>query len=265
MRDTLRRPPADAHPADGSPGQAIAGSEKAGRFTQPSEPTGRSVLDAALLTDFLETASKADAVGVSPLLKRLARREIERVTWLVRQLPVGSEIAYDGEDREWLLGLTQEAERSIDAISVSAVDAGTRSFDGGLWTSDLGIRYLALQREAIDRQVSIRRIFVFQNEELVRDETFVRITQMQRDVGIDVRLLHYQLIPEWLQSMTNDFIVFDGAISYEITSAAAFYAGGSWPLIVRTVLAPTPARVRDLENKFRQLWVAADPERWLGK
>jgi hypothetical protein len=240
------------------------GFQKIDRSTELFDLMERSVLDTALLTEFLETAAGADA-SVSPLLQRLARREIERLTWFVRQLPVGSEIAYDGEDREWLLGLTEEAQHSIDAISLSTVDAGLRGFDGGLWTSDLGTRYLELQREAIDRHVAIRRIFVFENEDLARDETFLKITQMQRDVGVHVRMLDHQLIPEWLQGMIFDFIVFDGALSYEMTPATTFTAGRTRPAIVRTLLAPMSARVRDLENQFEQLWVAADPERQIRK
>lgn len=240
-----------------------AGFQKIDRSAELFELMEKSVLDSALLTDFLETAGRADA-SVSPLLQRLARREIERLTWFVRQLPVGSEIAYDGEDREWLLGLAGEAQRSIDAISLSTVDAGLRGFDGGLWTSDLGTRYLELQREAINRHVSIRRIFVFENEDLAQDETFLKITQMQRDVGVEVRMLDHQLIPEWLRAMIFDFIIFDGAVTYETTPATTFNAG-TRPAIVRTLLAPIPARVRDLENQFEQLWVAADPERQIGK
>ena len=152
-----------------------AGFQKIGTSAELSSLMERSILDTALLADFLETAGQADA-GVNPLLQRLARREIERATWFVRQLPAGGEIAYDGEDREWLLGLTERPSSSIDAISLSTVDAGMRGFDGGLWTSDLGTRYLELQREAIDRKVRIRRIFVFENEDLARDETFLRIT-----------------------------------------------------------------------------------------
>jgi hypothetical protein len=220
----------------------------------------QSVLGAALLTDFLEAVGAADAT-VNPLLQRLARRQIKDVTWFVRQLPIGGQIAYDGEDREWLLGLTEEAEHSINAISLSTVDAGLRGFDGGLWTSDLGARYLTRQREAIGRSVTIRRIFVFENEELARDETFLKITQMQRSVGIDVRMLDHQLIPEPLQPMIFDFIIFDGAVSYEMTPATAFNAGGTRPAIVRTLLAPMAARIHDLENQFEQLWLAANPKR----
>ena len=144
----------------------------------------------------------------------------------MRQLPVGSEIAYDGEDRDWLLGLTREAQTSIDAISLSTVDAGVLGLDGGLWTSDLGIRYLELQREAIARNVRIRRIFVFEHERRwPSDESFLRVTQMQRDVGVEVRMLDHQLIPDWMQSMIFDFIVFDGAVSYETTPAHVVHRG----------------------------------------
>jgi hypothetical protein len=187
------------------------------------------------------------------------------VTWFVRQLPVGREIAYDGEDREWLLGLTKEAQHSIDAISLSTVDAGMRGFDGGLWTSDLGFRYVDLQYEAIRRDVKIRRIFVFESEDLAHDEAFLKITETQRDIGIDVRMLDQQLIPEWLQSMIFDFILFDGVVSYETTPATAFTPGGSRPAIVRTLLAPMSDRIRELEKQFQQLWVAADPDRQIGK
>jgi hypothetical protein len=241
-----------------------AGFRKIDRSAELLELMERSVLDTALLTDFLETVGTADEC-VGPLLQRLARREIERLTWFVRQLPIGTEIAYEGEDREWLLGLTEEAQSSIDAISLSTVDAGMRGFDGGLWTSDLGVRYLELQREAIRRQVTIRRIFVFENEDLARDEMFLRITAMQRDVGVDVRMLDHQLIPDWLRAKIFDFIVFDRAVSYEMTPATTFNAGGTRPAIVRTVLAPMAARVRDLENQFDQLWKAADPERQISK
>jgi hypothetical protein len=236
------------------------GFQRIDRSAELTELIERSALDTELLIDFLQTAAQADA-DVSPMLLRLARRELKNVTWFVRQLRVSREIAYDGEDREWLLGLTEESEHSIDAISLSTVDAGMLGFDGGLWTSDLGTRYLELQREAIGRKVSIRRIFVVEHEDLARDEAFRNITEMQRDVGIDVRMLDHKTIPDWLRSMIFDYIIFDGAVSYEMTPATTFNAGGARPAIVRTLLAPMPDRVRDLENRFQALWEAADPAR----
>ncbi len=231
-----------------------------GRSAALSAMMEQSALDSELLEDLVQTASRADG-RVNPLLRRLAQREIERFTSFLKQLAGGSEIAYDGEDRDWLLGLTRETQHSIDAISLSTVDAGMRGFDGGLWTSDLGIRYLELQREAIKRKVSIRRIFVFENEELARDETFLHIIQLQEEVGIAARRLDYQLIPDLLRPMIFDFILFDDVVSYETTPAATFPAGRTRPTIVRTLLAPKTGRVGDLKSQFEQLWEAADPER----
>lgn len=239
---------------------SAVGERVTGRLAELSAMMDRSTLGPKLLTDFLETASQLDG-RVNPLLQRLARREVERVADFVRELPVGGGIVYDGEDRDWLLGLARETQHSINAISLSTVDAGMRGFDGGLWTSDLGTRYVDLQREAIVRGVSIRRIFVFEKEDLARDETFLRITKMQRDIGVEVRMLDYQLIPEWLRSMIFDFIVFDGVVGYETTPATSFTAGHTRPAFVRTLLAPMPARVRDLEKLFEQLWDAANPDR----
>jgi hypothetical protein len=259
MRDTLWQPPADVPRVLESQDQAAAGFQKIDQSTQLFELMERSAFDTALLTDFVEAAGQVDA-SVSPLLRRVARREIQRVAWFVRQLPAGSEIAYDGEDREWLLGLTEEAQRSIDAVSLSTAEP--YGFDGGLWTSDLGLRYLARQREAIDRQVSIRRIFIYEHEEVTRGEIFLKITQMQHDAGIDIRMLDQHLIPEWLQPGISDFIVFDRSVSYEMTAATIFNARNK-RAIVRTLLTPMQTRIRDLQRQFEQLWVAADPERQL--
>ena len=236
------------------------GFAQMGRSAEFSAMMERSAVGSALLADFLETAGQVDS-EVNPLLQRLARREVERVTSFVRQLPVGSEIAYEGEDRDWLLGLTREAESSIDAISLSTVDAGVQGLDGGLWTSDLGLRYLEVQREAINRKVRIRRIFVIANEEWVPNDTFQRVTEMQRTVGIEVRMLDKQLIPPWLQPQIFDFIVFDGTVSYETTSGTTLAVGDTRPGLLKTRLAPMSARVRDLQDQFEHLWEAADPDR----
>jgi hypothetical protein len=111
------------------------------RSAELRELIDRSCLGTALLTEFLEAAGAGD--NLSPLLQGLARRQIENVTWFLRQLPAGGDIVYDGEDNgEWLLGLTEQAQRSIDALSFATVDGSTCVFDGGLWASDLGARYL---------------------------------------------------------------------------------------------------------------------------
>lgn len=240
--------------------RVTAGFAQIGQLADLSAKMERSSLGPDLLTEFLEAASQVDG-RVSPLLQRVARQEVERVTTFARQLHVGGEIAYDGEDRDWMLGLTQQAESSIDAISLSTVDAGVLGLDGGLWTSDLGIRYLDDQRKAIARKVRIRRIFVFEDEKMARDESVLRVTQTQRNAGVQVRMLAHQLIPDGARSMIFDFIVFDGAVSYETTPATSFTSNQRRPGILRTRLVPEPTRVRDLEQRFEQLWELADPDR----
>jgi hypothetical protein len=240
--------------------RVTAGFAQTGRLAELAGMMERSSLGPALLANFVETASQVDG-RVDPLLQRLARREVERVGSFMRQLPVGNEIAYDGEDRDWMLGLTQEAQTSIDAISLSTVDAGVRGLDGGLWTSDLGMRYLDRQRLAIERNVRIRRIFIFEDEEMAHDESVLRVTRMQRGIGVEVRMLDHQLIPELMRSMIFDFIVFDGAVSYETTPATSLTSKHTLPGLLWTRLAPEPARVRELERRFEQLWERADPDR----
>jgi hypothetical protein len=242
--------------------RVTAGFTQVGRLAELSGLMDRSSLGPTLLADFLKTAGQVDG-RVNPLLQRVAVREVERVALFLRQLPVGIEISYDGEDRDWMLALTREAQTSVNAISLSTVDAGVLGLDGGLWTSDLGQRYLELQREAVIRKVRIRRIFVVEHEheEMVQDESFLRITAMQRDIGVEVRMLDHKLIPDWMRSMIFDFIVFDGAVSYETTPTTSFTSGQTRPGMLRTRLAPQPKRVQELEERFEKLWEQADPDR----
>lgn len=99
----------------------------------------------------------------------------------------------------------------------------------------------------------------FENEELARDETFFRVVQMQRDIGVDVRTFHHELIPEWLRRVISDFILFDKAVSYETTQATGFRTAYAWPAMMRTMLSSVPSRIRDLDSQFGLLWQEADP------
>jgi hypothetical protein len=219
----------------------------------------RSILGPARLTEFMETAGQVGG-QVDPLLQRLACREVERVTSFLRQLPVGNQILYDGEDRDWMLGLTHEAKTSIDAISLSTVDAGVRGLDGGLWTSDLGLRYLELQRQAINRGVRIRRIFVFNNTEMASDPSVYRVTEDQRDIGVEVLILDHKLITGWTKSIIRDFIIFDGAVSYETTPDSLYNSEQEQPGRLRTQLVPGEDRVRVLQDWFDLLWMQKSRE-----
>ena len=231
---------------------------RASRLAELSAKMERSGLGSPVLAEFLEAAGEIDE-RVNPMILRVARGEVERMTTFMRQLPGGGEIPYDGEDGEWLLGFTQAADASIDAISLSTVDAGVVGLDGGLWTSDLGHRYLDEQRTAIRRGVLIRRIFVVASQKMAQDESFDRVTSKQRKAGVQVRMLAQELIPVYLQPMIFDFIIFDGAVSYETSAVKPFT--GAQPGMLKTVLVPQPDHVRGLQQRFEQLWEAADPDR----
>jgi transcriptional regulator with XRE-family HTH domain len=248
----------DNWPLSGGQGSSIPGTyETEGLVTGAARPRS----GAADSQTSSPGSGGQEGSAVNPLLQRIAQRQIEQANSFARQMPLGSEIVYEGEDRDWLLNLTREAERSIDSISLTTVDAGMYGFDGGLWTSDLGVRYMELQREAVARLVIIRRIFVSESVELRYDETFMRVTQMQRDLGIQSRMLYHRLIPDLMRSAIFDFTIFDNIVLYEKTPATTFTAGQTRPGIVRTMLTQSPARIRELQDRFELLWAAADPER----
>lgn len=192
------------------------------------------------------------------LVLDLAHHELDRVTTLLRSLGDGHEVFYDGEDREWLLGLAATAKVSIEATSLTTVDAGLTAFESGLWTSDLGARYLDLQRAAHARGVRIRRIFVFDDSPQLDDGDFEQICELQHASGVEVRRLDAATVPAHLKNLIFDFIVFDGVLSYETTPATRMDASAR-PAIVTTRLVLDPDRVRGRRDRFEALWAAAAP------
>jgi hypothetical protein len=206
------------------------------------------------------TALVQHAGGIHPtsavLVRQLAAHEIERVSTLLRNLSGGTEVFYDGEDREWLLGLAQRAQKSIWATSLATVDAGGAGFEGGIWKNDLGGRYLALQREAVNRGVEIRRIFVFDRPDLQVDPEFITIRHLQTAAGVQIRVLDNSMVPEYLKTVISDFIVFDEEISYEIQPATQM-DGRFKPAILTTRLILEAARVHRKAERFDELWQVA--------
>lgn len=190
------------------------------------------------------------------LVYGFAQAQISRMSQFLKELSEGSEVSYDGEDRDWILGLTMQAQHTIDATSLSTVDAGGTSFDDGLWTSDFGQHYLELQREAIHRGVIIRRVFIFEGLGQVSEPEFLHIYRQQQDLGILVRVLDQSTIPQALRNLLFDFILFDEVISYEVTPAARVEETMK-PTIVKTNLALQPQRVRERIRRFDNLWTAA--------
>jgi hypothetical protein len=200
------------------------------------------------------------AAGISaeaPLLVcAFAQREVDRVSEFLRQL--GDEEAnYEGEDQDWLLGLTRCAEHSIDAISLPEVDAAGNSFLN-FWDSHLGRHYLDLQRDAIRRGVRIRRIFVTERDELDKDPVLRRICRTQAELGIEVRLLYPSAVPRVFRGSLFDFILFDNTLSYEATPAAHVELGET-PMILNTRLILRSVRVDERIERYQSIWDSATP------
>jgi hypothetical protein len=150
-----------------------------------------------------------------------------------------------------------QSQKTIDATSLSTIDAGGgNSFDGGLWMSDLGQRYLELQQLAIaGRGVRIRRVFIIDSHDQTSDEVFQRIYRQQKNMGIRVKVLEQSEIPDKIQTLL-DFIVFDGVVSYEVNPAPLLgYA--MKPTIVKTQLRLQGEMVKDRMWRFERLWECA--------
>ena len=183
-------------------------------------------------------------------------REVQ-INWMsefLKELSESGIVEYDGEDTDWILGLTMRSKRTIDATSWSTVDVGGgKSFDGGLWSSGFGQRYFELQREAISRGVAIRRVFIIDWPERATDVDFLRLCRQHNDLGIHVRVLERSKV---LDVSLSDFIVFDGVLSYEVAPTSLIESSTS-PEIVKTHLVLQEDRVKNRIHRFDDLWSTA--------
>jgi hypothetical protein len=234
------------------------------RFDNISEATelfGR-IENSPVRTDLVKQLVRHSASldgSTDQLIHLFAHSEITRVSDFMKGLTERGEITYDGEDRDWLLALTRNAQSTIDATSFMAVDASGQNFDDGLWTSDLGQRYLEAQQKALDRRVTIRRIFMLDDPDGAQDPELLRLCELQQKLGILVRILDPLTLPGLHHNWMFDFIVFDSVISYE-TTPAAWAKKGTKPVIVSTRLVLSPHRVAERVGGFEDLWAAArDP------
>lgn len=195
--------------------------------------------------------------GTPTLIHDFAQSEISRISEFLKELSEGADVTYDGEDRDWLLGLARNVQSSIDATSLTTVDAGGKGFvDGGLWVSDLGQRYLEIQRDAVQRGVTIRRVFILDRPELAGDSDLRRVCKLHQDVGITLRVLDPSAIPGTRKSSLFDFILFDNVVSYEVTPASRI-EDGMRPVVVNTRLVLRETRVRERIQRFKDLWISA--------
>jgi hypothetical protein len=214
----------------------------------------KSALHTDAVTQLVRHSALLDPASPS-LVFRFAQAEIARMSEFLKDLGEGGNVIYEGEDRDWLLALVRSAEQSIEATSLTTVDAGGAGYvDGGLWTTDLGQRYLQVQREAVRRGVRIRRIFVIvRPPDEVTDADVLTVCRPQQEIGIEVRVLDSAGLPG---NALFDFVLFDEAISYEVTPATRVDESAP-PTILNTRLELHAHRVRDRIQRFEQLWASA--------
>jgi hypothetical protein len=215
-----------------------------------------SLVEASALKTDAMTQLVSNSVRVRPdppLVFELAQSQIQRLSDQLKSLGDEGGASYDGEDRDWLLGLTTHAGSTIDATSTT-VDAGGHDFlDGSVWQSDLGQRYLEAQREAIRRGVRVRRLFILDRTDLRDDPKFRRLVQIQQDMAIEVRVLDPSVAPAQFIPPVLDLIIFDGTVCYQSTPTAQIN-GLSRSSIASTQLFSNRQRVVHTMDRFNDLW-----------
>ncbi len=209
---------------------------------------------APLGDDVIELVRRANRLDHStePLVLALARSQIKRVTGLLADIDRGTDVVYEGEDRDWLLALTRGARHSISAVSRGSDRAG-EFFDEGMVNTELGRRYLRLQKDARRRNVAIRRVFVLERLELADSETFRKeVYEAQRDCDIDVRVYDMRAASRKVDlAFLTDFVLFDDTVLYELVPPIVRSAEPMW---METKLILDPDRVRLQSDWFTTLW-----------
>jgi hypothetical protein len=192
--------------------------------------------------------------GAPAVILKFAQFEIDRVADLLGTL-AGHEQTREGEDNESRLTLTRMVTRQIDAVSLFTLDAVGQPC-GGFWDLGVAERYLDLQQQAVLRGVKVRRMFVVERDDLVRNEAFLRICRRQNECGIELRVLIVSTVPVGMRHMLQDYVLFDEAISFELTSGLPASDGTS-PLILSTRFVCEPRMVAARKHDYAQLWQRA--------
>ncbi|NUS16036.1 MAG: hypothetical protein HOY69_32325 [Streptomyces sp.] len=200
----------------------------------------RSALPPDGVTHLIRSASKV-STGSPAIMQAFAAAEVNQVTSLMENLNAKL-VDYEGEDHDWIVTLT--------GCAVATIDATSTVVDSDFWPSELGQRYLRAQRDAVDAHgVRIRRLFIIDKPE---DNT-IELGQLcddQQSLGIEVRVLALSdLSPIARMDETKDFIIFDGSLSYEISSDLR-------GVITNTLMDLRAERVAKRVQRFQTLWEA---------
>ncbi|MFI7598595.1 hypothetical protein [Actinoplanes sp. NPDC049681] len=224
---------------------------KIGDATELMQLIEASTMAPGLVEELVRHSARI-APAAPAIISRFANDHLAETSELLKQLAEGGRATRYGEDRDWLLALTRSSAVSIDAVSLADVDRG-------LWYSEIGQRYAEAQRQAAERGVVIRRIFL--RDPKAGDEAdIVRACREQQRFGIRARMVERDRIPSTLHVEVLDSIVFDGVVSYETTPAPVAAEAGR-PAIAETQLILREPRVLRRVEVFNALWeVAVEPD-----
>ncbi|GAA4801861.1 hypothetical protein [Streptomyces ziwulingensis] len=241
VRESLRRheeePAATRPPAAGEPPRAAEGSlapteRETGAPRLPDRADEDGVPD--LAGSFAEVLAPGPAI-----LGTFVRMEMKRVVGHLTDL-TNLTAECPGENHDWMLTLTYAAQHSICATSTSV--------DREFWNSEPASRYLQAQREVIaDRGIPVRRLFLLPSAREL-DDKLLRLCDEQESLNIDVRVAVLPELPPHLQrGTTNDFIVYDEEVTFEIEQDLR-------DVNVRTRLNARQPHIQDCMKRFRELW-----------
>nr|WP_221381365.1 hypothetical protein [Actinoplanes polyasparticus] len=206
----------------------------------------------------VESAGRMDPK--EEFLLRFTHRQLEGLANLLDGLRSGR-ADHEGGTPDWLLDLTDAATISIDATSMSSFDQAPGFVDDGeFWTSELGLRYLDRQRQAIARKVRIRRLFLLAGD--ADDPVKLhRLLEPHLKIRIEVRVLRHDDTPFLFQTGLEDFIIFDQKVTYELQTARVLSTDVT-PSISNVALVSNPQLAAKRRQRFEDLWAAAaEPEK----
>lgn len=179
----------------------------------------------------------------SQLVKDFAQDRIGQLASTMESLSRGSTDC-PGEEHDWLIALTACCARTLEATSTPV--------DRDFWSSEPANRYLKAQEEAVKRGVQVRRLFLVKSPR-DRTEELEELCRSQRDLGIDARIAVRSELPQRARlTLTNDFIVFDAQLCYEIEPDVDVVPA-------KTLLKMTHEHVQERRKRFNVLWEATEP------
>ncbi|MEV6301839.1 DUF6879 family protein [Actinoplanes sp. NPDC051861] len=198
--------------------------------------------------------------GSEPSLAiRVAQAEIAAAVDFLETITRGGAVT-EGENRDWLITLTRQAHRSMNAVSLCSESPGGDFSDDGFWNTDIGAYYLDNQREAVRRGVDVRRLFVVPHDRLAAHPGLTALVRLHRENGITVQVLVATDLPPSRRHQLPDMVVFDEEVCFELSSAPPLDEDTP-RYFIQTRVTTEAATVQSRLRLFEDLWKTAGAAR----